>query len=118
MTANILLYLDDFLFGGDALSRNTGNISRCLQIRLEAGGKVMLRLNNINLDKSPELIQPPKIDDNIVCVKLIPDISSVYFLFDHSNSPVFVFLIVCLLSFACYCLFVISFVSKLEVRLC
>jgi hypothetical protein len=46
-------------------------------IRLEAGGKVMLRLNNINLDKSPELIQPPKIDDNIVCVKLIPDMNDI-----------------------------------------
>ena len=33
----------------------------------------MLRLNNINLDQNPELIQPPKINDNIVVIKLIPD---------------------------------------------
>jgi hypothetical protein len=46
-------------------------------IRLAAGGKIMLRLNNINLDKNPELIQPPKIDDNIVCIKLIPDIDDI-----------------------------------------
>jgi hypothetical protein len=34
------------------------------------------------------------------------DINSLGF-FDHSNSPVFVFLIVCLLSFVCYHLLVI-----------
>ena len=33
----------------------------------------MLRLGNINLDQNPDLIQPPKIDDNIVCIRLIAD---------------------------------------------
>ena len=33
----------------------------------------MLRLNPINLEQSPGLIQPPKVDDNIVIIKLVPD---------------------------------------------
>ncbi len=33
----------------------------------------MLRLKNINIDKNPELIQPPQVVDNIVVLELIPD---------------------------------------------
>jgi len=33
----------------------------------------MLKLNNINLEQNPELIQPPQVDDNIVIIKLVAD---------------------------------------------
>jgi hypothetical protein len=32
---------------------------------------------DINLDRNPELIQPPKVDDNIVYIKLVPDINDI-----------------------------------------
>jgi hypothetical protein len=33
----------------------------------------MLRLNHINLEQNPGLIQPPKVDDNIVHIRLVAD---------------------------------------------
>lgn len=33
----------------------------------------MLKLNHINLDKNPALIQPPQVDDNMVVLALLPD---------------------------------------------
>jgi hypothetical protein len=33
----------------------------------------MLRLNVVNLDENPNLIQPPKVDDNIVIISLVSD---------------------------------------------
>jgi hypothetical protein len=32
---------------------------------------------DINLDRNPELIQPPKVDNNIVYIKLVPDINDI-----------------------------------------
>ncbi len=46
-------------------------------IHHEAGDKKMLKLCDINLKHKPELIQPPKIDDNIVYIKLVPDINDI-----------------------------------------
>jgi hypothetical protein len=37
----------------------------------------MLTLNHINLAQNPGLIQPPKVDDNIVIIKLVPDVQEV-----------------------------------------
>ena len=37
----------------------------------------MLRLDNINLEQNPGLIQPPKVDDNIVIIKLVSDAQEV-----------------------------------------
>ena len=37
----------------------------------------MLKLNPINLAQNPELIQPPKVDDNMVIIKLVPDVQEI-----------------------------------------
>lgn len=37
----------------------------------------MLKLNPINLEQNPGLIQPPKVDDNMVIIKLVPDAQEV-----------------------------------------
>jgi hypothetical protein len=37
----------------------------------------MLKLNHINLEQNPGLIQPPKVDDNMVIIKLVPDVQEV-----------------------------------------
>jgi cellobiose-specific phosphotransferase system component IIB len=37
----------------------------------------MLRLYHINLNQNPGLIQPPKVDDNMVIIKLVPDAQEV-----------------------------------------
>jgi cellobiose-specific phosphotransferase system component IIB len=37
----------------------------------------MLTLNHINLAQNPGLIQPPKVDDNMVIIKLVPDVQEV-----------------------------------------
>ena len=37
----------------------------------------MLTLNPINLEQNPRLIQPPKVDDNMVIIKLVPDVQEV-----------------------------------------
>ena len=37
----------------------------------------MLKLDHINLEQNPGLIQPPKVDNNMVIIKLVPDAQEV-----------------------------------------
>jgi hypothetical protein len=41
---------------------------------------------DINLDRNPELIQPPKVDDNIVYIKLVP-IDSLFKITHYRTTP-------------------------------